>query len=223
MGALITYGSYLHRQSAIKSAAIAIVGIDTGIALLAGFIIFPAGFSIAGFDPSAGGPGLIFAVLPQLFATLPGGLVFGAAFFVLLAVAAFTSTISLLEVPTAHAIDRWNWTRKQAVARITAFTLAAAIPSALAFGTVGSLTELPVIGGSFFDLMVNVWNENALPIGGVLICLFVGWKWGMKAAAPEFDRGGERFPSAALWGFLIRFVSPAAILLIVIQHVVGWF
>ncbi len=222
MGALITYGSYLHRSSPVKSAGLMIVGIDTGIALLAGFIIFPAGFSIAGFDPSASGPGLIFAVLPQLFATLPGGLVFGAAFFVLLAVAAFTSTISLLEVPVSHAIDRWNWTRRQAVVRIGLFTFAASIPSALAFGTVGFLTDLPGIGGSFFDLMVNIWNENALPIGGVLICLFVGWRWGVQAE-PEFDRGGERFPSAALWGFLIRFLSPAAILLIVIQHVLGWF
>ncbi len=223
MGALITYGSYLHRTSPVKSAALAIVGIDTAIALLAGFIIFPAGFSIAGFDPASGGPGLIFAVLPQLFATLPGGLVFGVAFFLLLAVAAFTSTISLLEVPTSHAIDRWGWTRKQAVLRITAFTFLAAIPSALAFGGVGFLTNLPVIGGSFFDLMVNVWNENALPVGGVLICLFVGWKWGIPAAGLEFDRGGEGFPGTALWGFLIRFVSPFAILLIVIQHVLGWF
>ena len=73
MGALITYGSYLHRSHQVRSASMAIVAIDTTIALLAGFIIFPAGFSIAGFDPTAGGPGLIFAVLPQLFATLPGG------------------------------------------------------------------------------------------------------------------------------------------------------
>jgi len=144
------------------------------IALLAGFIIFPAGFSIAGFDPTAGGPGLIFAVLPQLFATLPGGLLFGAAFFLLLSVAAFTSTISLLEVPVAHAIDQWRWPRRKAVLAVGAFTFAFSIPSVLSFGG-GFFSELPAVGGTFFDLMVNVWNEGALPVGGMLIRLFIGW------------------------------------------------
>ena len=219
MGALITYGSYVSRNRPVTGASLAIVGIDTSIALLAGFVIFPAGFSIAGFDPAAGGPGLIFQVLPQLFATLPGGLLFGAAFFLLLSLAAFTSTISLLEVPTAHFIDEWRWTRRRAALVVTAFTFVFAIPSALAHGASSFFTDLPVIGGSFFDLMVNVWNENALPVGGFLISLFVGWKWGARFAGDEMRRDEAGFPSPRLWGFLIRFVSPAAILFIIIQNV----
>ena len=106
MGTMITYGSYLSRRESIVAAADAwVVTLDTAIALLAGFIIFPSGFSIPDFDPSASGPGLIFTVLPRLFATLPGGQLFGAAFFVLLTVAALTSAISLLEVPVAHLFD----------------------------------------------------------------------------------------------------------------------
>ena len=222
MGALITYGSYLHRSHKIRSAAMAIVGIDTLIALLAGFIIFPAGFSIAGFDPSSGGPGLIFAVLPQLFATLPGGLVFGAAFFLLLSVAAFTSTISLLEVPVSHAIDQWRWSRRKAAATVGFFCFVVSIPCALSFGGGPAwLAEMPRIGGSFFDLMVNVWNEWALPIGGLLISLFVGWRWGAAQAGKELRREGAGFPSPQLWGFLIRFVSPAALVFLILLRIAG--
>ena len=91
MGAMLTYGSYLGKRESIITAACWVVALDTAIALLAGFIIFPSCCSIEGFDPSASGPGLIFAVLPRLFATLPGGQLFGAAFFILLTMAALTS------------------------------------------------------------------------------------------------------------------------------------
>ena len=81
MGAMITYGSYLSKDAGIAGAAVWVVALDTAVALLAGFIIFPSGFSIPGFDPSASGPGLIFTVLPRLFGSLPGGDLFGGAFF----------------------------------------------------------------------------------------------------------------------------------------------
>ena len=111
MGAMITYGSYLCKREGIAGAAAGVVLLDTSVALLAGFIIFPSGFSIPGFDPSSGGPGLIFTVLPRLFSTLPGGQVFGAAFFLLLTMAALTSTISMLEVPVSHFVDAHDWPR----------------------------------------------------------------------------------------------------------------
>ena len=134
MGAMITYGSYLSRKEQIVSAAMWVVLLDTSVALLAGFIIFPSGFSIPGFDPSTSGPGLIFTVLPRLFATLPGGHLFGAAFFILLLMAALTSTISLLEVPVAHLIDAYGWTRRTAVVSLTLVTALLAVPSALSNG-----------------------------------------------------------------------------------------
>ncbi|HSC27533.1 MAG TPA: sodium-dependent transporter, partial [Vicinamibacterales bacterium] len=161
MGTMITYGSYLKPGDGITGAALWVVALDTAIALLAGFIIFPAGFSIDGFDPSTGGPGLIFTVLPRLFATLPGGHLFGAAFFILLLMAALTSTISLLEVPVAHLIDGHGWDRRNAVFAITAVTALLAIPSALANGAVGFFTSLPGLGMGFLDLMATVWNNFA--------------------------------------------------------------
>ena len=215
MGAMITYGSYLSRREVIGVAAMWVVALDTSVALLAGFIIFPAGFSIAGFDPATGGVGLIFTVLPRLFATLPGGELFGAAFFILLTMAALTSTISLLEVPVAHLIDGHGWSRRNAVVAITALTAVLAIPSALANGAVAGLSSIPGLGMGFLDLMATVWNNFALPVGGLLIALFVGHVWRLDQALEELRAEGAWFPAPRLWGVLIRYVCPAAILLII--------
>ena len=215
MGALITYGSYLRRTDNLGVAALWVILLDTAIALLAGFIIFPTGFSIGGFDPSSSGPGLIFMVLPQLFATLPGGALFGAAFFILLAMAALTSTLSLLEVPVSHCIDQYQWPRKKAVIVLALATFVLSIPSALGNGAVASLSNLPVaLGGNFLGLMALTWNNFALPIGGFFISIFVGYRFGLGKAVEELTADNAWFPSTALWGFLIRYVSPVAIALI---------
>ncbi|MEX2663303.1 MAG: sodium-dependent transporter, partial [Vicinamibacterales bacterium] len=216
MGAMITYGSYLSRREGIISAAIWVVALDTAIALLAGFIIFPAGFSLAGFDPSASGPGLIFTVLPRLFATLPGGHLFGAAFFILLTMAALTSTISLLEVPVSHLIDGHGWTRPRAVVVVTAVTALLAIPSALGNGAVGFLSALPGIGMDFLSLMAVVWNDFALPIGGLLIALFVGYAWPSDGAIEELRAEGAWVPLPHVWKALVRYVCPVAIFLVIV-------
>ncbi len=161
MGIMITYGSYLSRSESIGQSVLWVVALDTCIALLAGLIIFPAGFSIAGFDPSSSGPGLIFNVLPQLFATLPGGGLFGTAFFLLLGVAALTSAISLLEVPTSHLIDQYGWPRRKAVLFMAAVVYVLAVPSALGNGAVGFLTDfVPApLGGNFLGFMATIWND----------------------------------------------------------------
>jgi NSS family neurotransmitter:Na+ symporter len=215
MGALITYGSYLRRTDNLGMSALWVVLLDTGIALLAGFIIFPTGFSIDGFDPSSSGPGLIFMVLPQLFSTLPGGALFGAAFFILLATAALTSTISLLEVPVSHCIDEYQWPRKKAVLILAAGTFILSVPSALGNGAVAALSNFPAaLGGNFLGFMALAWNSYALPVGGFLISIFVGYRFGLGKAIAELTAENAWFPSTALWGFLIRYVSPVAIALI---------
>ena len=217
MGALITYGSYMSRQHNLGVSALWVVLLDTMIALLAGFIIFPTGFSVEGFDPSASGPGLIFHVLPQLFGTLPGGQLFGTAFFILLTIAALTSTVSLLEVPVSHCIDEYGWPRKKAVILLTLGIFALSIPSALGNGAVSSLSSLPqAIGGNFLGFMALVWNNYALPIGGFFIAVFVAYRLGLDNSIAELTAENAWFPSIKLWRFLIRFVSPAAILLIIL-------
>jgi NSS family neurotransmitter:Na+ symporter len=215
MGAMITYGSYLSKGENLAQAAIWVVLIDTAVALTAGLIIFPAGFSLANFDPSSSGPGLIFVVLPQLFATMPGGQLVGAAFFVMLTLAAVTSTISLLEVPTSHLIDSRGWDRKKAVLTLTVITFLLAIPSALGNGASAFFSSLPGVGIGFLDLMAIVWNDFALPIGGFLLAIFVGHVWRTDKAIEELNIGG-RMPAAPLWAFLVRWVCPIAIGMIIV-------
>lgn len=220
MGCILTYGSYFSRRDGIASSALWIVLLDTSIALLAGFIIFPVGFSIAGFDPTTSGPGLIFTVLPRLFTEMPGGQLFGGAFFLLLSVAALTSTISLLEVPVSHCVDALGWSRTKAVAVVAAAISALAVPSALGNGAVALFTSLPGLGMGFLDLMVVVWNEFALPLGGCLTALFVGRIWGVERALEELRAEGAWFPVPALWIFLIRWICPLAIASILIATLV---
>jgi NSS family neurotransmitter:Na+ symporter len=201
-----------------------VVALDTAIALLAGFIIFPSGFSIPGFDPSASGPGLIFVVLPRLFATLPSGNLFGAAFFILLTMAALTSAVSLLEVPVAHFIDAHGWPRRKAVVVVTLGTFCLAAPSALANGASGFFSQLPVIGIDFQTLMITMWNNFALPIGGFLTAIFVGYVWRIDNALEELRAEQAWFPDSRLWGNLIRYACPVAIFLILfvtVQSMIG--
>lgn len=223
MGCILTYGSYLSRQDGIAASALWIVALDTSIALLAGFIIFPVGFSIAGFDPTASGPGLIFTVLPRLFAEMPGGHLFGGTFFLLLSVAALTSTISLLEVPVSHCVDALGWTRQKAVAAVAGAISVLAIPSALGNGAVGVFTSLPGLGIGFLDLMVTVWNEVALPVGGLLTAIFVGRIWGVDRALEELRAEGRWMPVPELWSFLLRWVCPAAIAMILVAALAALF
>ena len=221
MGAMITYGSYLNKRAGIAGSAVWVVILDTSIALLAGFIIFPSGFSIPDFDPSASGPGLIFTVLPRLFATLPGGELFGGAFFVLLTMAALTSTISLLEVPVAHFVDRYRWPRRKAVLVVTGAVFALAVPSALGNGAVPLFSRLPGLGLDFLTLMATVWNNFALPIGGLLTALFVGWVWRVDRALEELLVHEAWFPVTGLWSFLIRWVCPVGIFSIILVTILA--
>ena len=223
MGAMMTYGSYLGKQQGIAGSAVWVVVLDTSIALLAGFIIFPAGFSIEGFDPTSSGPGLIFTVLPRLFSALPGGQLFGAAFFLLLTMAALTSTISLLEVPVAHCVDTWGWSRRASVLSVTAVVFALAVPSALSGGAVPFFASLPGLDLDFLTLMNTIWNDFALPIGGLLIAVFVGWVWRIDGALAELRAHGAWFPAAGVWSILVRWVCPLGILSIIIPSIYAMF
>ena len=220
-GLMLTYGSYLSRKESIGRVALWVVALDTLIALVAGLIVFPAGFSIAGFDPGSSGPGLLFTVLPRLFATLPAGNLFGAAFFVLLVLASLTSAISMLEIPVSHCVDAYQWTRRKAVALVAGLTCVLAIPCALGNGAVESLTNFvpQAWGGNYLGFTATLWNNFALPIGGLAIAVFVGHVWGVNAAVKELAANRAWFPGPGLWSALIRYVAPVAILIILVTSV----
>lgn len=213
MGAMITYGSYFPKRENLPQAGAAVALFDTMIALLAGVIIFPAIFA-AGVDPD-GGPGLVFIVLPTIFGSMPAGSFFAIAFYALLAIAALTSTISLLEVVVAYFVDERNWKRSKAAITMGAICFVIAIPSALAAGGSDFFTNFFGSGIDFLSLQNIIWGNYSLGIGALLLCVFVGWKWGVPKALESLESGGYSMPAGNIWGVLIRYVCPLAVGLVI--------
>ncbi len=221
MGTMITYGSYLSKKENLAHAAGYVCLFDSLIALISGFAIFPALFAM-GLQPDQG-PGLVFVVLPSIFDSIPGGMVFGMGFFLILSIAALTSTVSLLEVVVAYFIDEKGWTRRRAavVGSIAAFLLG--IPSALSTGCVDFLTVLPGLGTNFLDVMDALFGSYALAIGSFFIALFVGWKWGVGNAAEEVRVDEKPFPLERLWKALISYVAPVCVGIIILNMLREYF
>jgi NSS family neurotransmitter:Na+ symporter len=212
MGTMITYGSYISKKDNLVTSAAYVCFFDTLIAILAGLVMFPALFAM-GMDP-AGGAGLVFVVLPSIFAKMPGGMIFGAGIFLLLAVAALTSTISLLEVPVAYFVDDHGWSRKKAVVLMGLITFIIGIPSALALGANNFLTTFIKENFGFLDFMNALFGNYSLSIGAFFIAIFAGYKWGITAVAKEIQEEGNIFFFRRVWAFLIRFICPIAIFII---------
>jgi len=212
MGSMITLGSYLSRQTHLAGSALWVTSLDTLIAILAGFMILPAVFAF-GFDPGAG-PGLSFITLPAVFAKMPWGAGFGTLFFVLLAVAALTSAFSLLEVVVAFLVDEKGWTRAKAAYEAGAAIFLLGVPSSLSFG---AWEDLKLFGKGFFELMDYAASNVMLPLGGVLIALFVGWVVSPRIMAETAHRDGKLFRLAPAWRVICRYVAPLAIAWVLIS------
>ncbi|NCC51524.1 MAG: sodium-dependent transporter [Spartobacteria bacterium] len=204
MGAIITYGSYLKKDSNIFMSSLSIVALDTLVALMAGLAMFPAVFA-RGFDPAVG-PGLVFQVLPTVFNQIPLGWFWMLLFFMLLLVAALTSGISLLEVVTAYFVDECQWSRVKAtiVFGLVIFLLGSVCAISVAdWSRIEWLhTALTVAFGktqaSFFDVMDRLSSNWLLPLGGLFISLFVGWVWGTRKAVDEIRQGAHNFADVHL-------------------------
>lgn len=209
MGAMLTYGSYLSGKENLTLATGYVVLFDTLIALLVGMVIFPAVFAM-GLEP-AEGPSLVFIVLPAVFTSMPFGTVVSIIFFTLLAIAAVTSGISLLEVVVAYFIDQVGWTRKKAVLIMGGVIFALGVPSALSFGV---MSDVKFFGMTFFDMIDNFASNYLLPLGGMLTAIFAGWIWGVAAVRKEIEKHETRFHWAKIWGFLIRFITPVAVAIV---------
>jgi NSS family neurotransmitter:Na+ symporter len=212
MGAMITYGSYFPKEENLTAAGASVALFDTLIAVLAGLIIFPALF-YADVELTTG-PGLVFVTLPTIFNTLPAaGQLFAISFYTLLAIAALTSTISLLEVVSAYFIDERNWSREKAVWTVGGICFVLAIPSALANGASGFFTAFLGEGLDFLTVQNNIWGVYSLSLGAFLICVFVGWKWGIPAALESLEADGAHpVPGRQMWGFLVKYICPIAVI-----------
>jgi NSS family neurotransmitter:Na+ symporter len=219
VGGLLAYGSYLDRGTDVPKAGLAIAGLDTLIALLACAVLFPIIFT-HGQDPTEG-PGLIFVNLPIAFSTLPGGNLLAATFFLLLVLAALTSTISLLEVVTAWLIDQRGWSRRRATLGSAGAITLLAVPSALSGGP-GLFGEglRGRLGGSWLDLAADVSSNWMVPLGGLGIALFAAWRWNDLQRRREFTRGSRLARWYGVWLGLLRWLVPAAVVLVFL-HAVG--
>ncbi len=212
MGAMITYGSYIDDNSNLVSSGFYVVFFDTLIAVMAGFIIFPA----IGGAPSKSGPGLVFVVLKNIFLKMPMGELVAIIFFALLAIAALTSTVSLMEVAVSYLIDEKGFGRKKAVFLTSLITLLWGIPSLLSLGAVPSLTKI-YKGMGFLDLMDFIFGNVSLTLGSLLLCLFIIFVWKFKNAEVELTRGFEKFKNfSILWKISIGILAPLAISIVMI-------
>lgn len=198
MGVMATYGSYIKKGESLGQTAISVSMADTFIAVLAGVAIFPAVFAF-GIEPDAG-PGLVFVTLPGIFNQMPGGYFFAILFFVLLIIAALTSSISLLEVVVAY------FTEELKMKRAFATWLAAAIMSALGI--------LCATYDKIFSFFEKTSSNVLLPLGGLLIVLFVGWFLGLKNVRNELEADGRPVKYFTPFIFVIKFLAPIAIAIV---------
>ena len=222
MGCLATYASYFSSDTRLGKTALSVGLIDTLVAILAGLIIFPAAFSV-GIQPDAG-PSLIFITLPNVFQQAFGGVpflsyVFSLMFYVLLALAALTSTISMHEVVTAYLHERFGWSRSRSAACVTLFCVVSGALSSLSLG----VWKTTFFDLCFFDLLDFVTAKLMLPLGGILISIFVGWHLQRSLTYEELSNGGKlKAPYYPVYLFILRYVAPVAISLIFIREL-GWF
>lgn len=215
LGILITYGSYMHPNDDIPKTAIIIALLDISVSLLAALMIFPIIFTY-GFQPQEG-VGLIFKVLPVLFAKMPGALLISTVFFLLIVFTALTSTISLLEVLVATSMESFNWTRKKSALLTSSAVFIFALPSALSgAGKIFPLWK-KVYGKNFFETFDYLTGSWFLPLSGILTAVFVGWAICPEIRKAEFLKGTKYKWVYAPWLFILKYVAPLAIVLIILN------
>jgi|TARA_B110000116_G_scaffold2740_1_gene2434 NSS family neurotransmitter:Na+ symporter len=222
MGTMIVYGSYVARERSLVNAAGSIVLLDTVIALIATIIMFSVIFTVPGMSEQVDGSpvGMLFISLPQLFyEVVPGGVVLAPAFYLLVALAALTSTISLLEVVVSYFIDQKKMERSRATLLSGACIYMFTFLSGLSFGAFPWLSNFELFDGKagFFATMDHFASNWALPLGGLLITVGVGWFMPSKDTEAELvESGSPGWFNYKAWLFAVRFIAPAAVAAILV-------
>lgn len=209
MGTIMAYGSYMPDRTSITQTALFIVIADTAVALLAGMAIYPIVFA-NGLEPGAG-PGLVFQTLPIAFGQMSFGVVFGTLFFVLLTLAAWTSSISMIEPAVAYFVETRGWSRVRAVSLLGFGTWALGIMTVLSFNY---WADIKLFGKTFFELLDFITSNIMLPLGGMMLAIFATWVMRRQSTMDELE-----LPSWAytFWRVLTRYVAPAGILIVLLN------
>ncbi len=221
MGIMITYGSYMKKEVSVESSVTQIELFDTGIAFVAGLMIIPAVFVFSGGTPEAlgKGPSLMFVTLPKVFETMAGGQFIGALFFLLVLFAALTSSISLMETVVSIVCDKFKVGRKLSCLLVFLFSVAVGLLSSLGYGV---WAEVKIIGMQFLDFFDFISNSVLMPIVAFFTCIFVGYVIKPKTVAEEVELSGK-FRRKALFNFVIKYLAPICIVLILISSVLDAF
>ena len=221
MGIMITFGSYMKKGISIEKSTHQIEIFDTGIAFLAGLMIVPACYAFSNGDPAAlgQGPGLMFGVLPKVFQNMPGGTVIGAVFFLMVLLAALTSSISLMETVVSTVQDKWRIERRLCCLLVLGISLLLGVPSCLGYST---WAEFKVLGMQVLDFFDFISNSLIMPVVALCTAIFVGYFLKPRAVIEEVELSGP-FKQKALFSVMIRYVAPACILLILVSSVLSAF
>jgi NSS family neurotransmitter:Na+ symporter len=214
MGTMMTYGSYFRDDQNIPQTTLRVMAADLCVSMLAGIAIFPAVFTF-GFEPAAG-PALVFITIPAVFSQIPGGQLLMIAFFVLASVAATGAMLSLMEVPVVILHERFGLSRAKATLLTIAGLMLLGSTCAL---TNNVLASFKLFGMNMFDLFDFVSSNVLLPLGGILLAIFVGWVWGGDRFSQALSNQGTLHNQATIRVvfFLLRYVSPVLILLVMLK------
>ncbi len=213
MGAIMAYGAYMPKKSSIGKTVLTVAFLDTLIAIVAGLVIFPIVFS-NGLEAGAG-PGLLFQTLPLAFSQMPGGTLFGTMFFILVAFAALSSAISLGEPVVAWAVE------SKGMSRVAAATWIGIIIWILGIGTLLSFNlwaEYKLFGKTLFDMLDFLTANIMLPLGGLLIAVFVGWA--MRQADVKEEVKMESPLMYTIWRFVLKFIAPVAVAIVLVNGLI---
>lgn len=218
MGVLLTYASYIRKEDNLNHISLQVISTDTLVAVLAGVAILPAVFAFH-IDPQAG-PGLVFLTLPKVFLSMPFGQLWSVLFFLLLTFAALTSAISLLEVVVAYMVEEKKMSRIRATIITTLGITTLGVFSTLSFGP---LKDIEFFGLSIFDSFDFISSNILLPAGGILLCIFAGWRLDHTVLYSELSNEGKiKLRFFRLYIFILKYLAPACIFLILL-NVLGVF
>ena len=224
MGILVTFGSYMKKDTSIEDSTKNVEIFDTAIAIMAGLMIIPAVFAFSGGDPDTlqAGPSLMFITLPKVFAGMGFGTGTGILFFLLVRFAAVTSSIALTESAVSTFEDELHWSRKKATVFMTVIMIFLGTLSCLGYGP---LADITVIGMQFLDFFDFLTNSVMMPIAAIATCLLVSRVIGVEKIENEVTEGGHLFKRKVIFQFMIKYLCPifAAIILVSsVANAFGW-
>ncbi len=221
MGIMVSYGSYVKKDIDLNKSVNHIEIFDTAVALLSGFMIVPAVYVFSGEEGlKTGGAGLMFETLPKVFEKMPLGRAIGFVFFILVFLAALTSSISLMEAIASMVMDKFKLSRKLSVLLIFGISVILGIPSALGYGVFKDVKPLGMDFLTFFDY---ISNSVIMPLVAIFTCILIGWCVGTKSIEEEITRNGERFKRKQIFRIMVKYIAPVFLLVILIFYSLAQF